>query len=634
MSNTIERLIIRHLAGSKANQIEQLPVGKIREFTIGRDPSSTVAFDPASDNLVSRQHAAIRVNGDGDRLVFELVDCDSSNGTFLNGQRIKKASELLPEDMIELGPKGPKFVFDVQPRPAHLVARTRTIDVDTAATRAIDTAAVSASKVVSTIAANAVAATGASTKTSANEQKRGVGQETVQRLIGEEHRATRRTWVASIAGLGAFLVLGGSALLWKQWSDQRRLESQMTEVVQDVTKDVTKDIEKKNEDVAATIEPRVKSITGMTAQEIYNRYANATAKIFLLWRLYDKGTGLPIYHQVHTVEIDKKTTRTYPAYVRVGRGKIVRWLTTEDNFRRNKDISGAGSGSGFVVAEQGHILTNKHVAAGWEVPFDVPGKYGVLWEYGGGPDAPKPKKRGEPDLRKFEIIDLDDEEYEDLGNWLPESGGIMFPSKPAIAIAIGRGNRVPDPTKAADKRDFAGRNELLDVRFPGSRVNSAASLVRSSPDADAALIKIDSPQPLKTVQLAEDDTIAIGERIIVLGYPGLSVENIQAQQTEEMGAIRSRQEKIPEATVTDGIVAKLATGMKQTDGVTMFSTMGDVIQLTATTGAGNSGGPVFDASGKVIGIFTYSWSNRNRGERVTFAIPIKYGRDLLRAQRE
>ncbi len=626
MSNTIERIIIRHLSGSKANQIEQLPIGESGELTIGRDPTSTIAFDSVSDTVVSRQHAAIHMKVDGDRVGFELVDRDSSNGTFLNGERIAKPVELLPEDTIELGKKGPRFVFDVQPRPANLVARTRTIDVDMAATRAIDTAQIAASAVASA----ATGATGGSIVATASEPKRGVGQETVQRLIGVERQSSRRTLVATVAGLGAFLVLGGGALLWKQWSDQERMRNEVTEV----TKDIEKDVEKKHEDVTAGIDNKVKAVTGMSAQEIYDKYADATAKIFLQWRLFDKSTGLPIYHQVHTVRVDKKTSRTYPAYVRVGRGKIVRWLTTEDNFRRNVDISGAGSGSGFVVGEQGYLLTNKHVAAGWEVPFRVPGQQGVLYEYGGGPDW-KPEKKGEPDLSKFTVIELDDDEFQDLDNWLPESGGVIFPSKPAIAIAIGRGNTVPDPTKAADKRAFAGRNEVLDVRFPGSRVNIAASLVRASPDADAALIKIDSPQPLKTVQLAEGDAVTIGERIIVLGYPGLSAENIQAQQTEEMGSIRSQRDFIPEATVTDGIVAKLSTGMKQKDGVTIFSTMGDAIQLTATaTGAGNSGGPVFDASGKVIGLFTYSSSNRSRGERVTFAIPIKYGRDLLRAQRE
>ncbi|KAF0129969.1 MAG: FHA domain-containing protein, partial [Methylocystaceae bacterium] len=74
MTTPIERIIIRHLSGSKANQIEQLPVGDAREFTIGRDPTSKIAFDPVGDSVVSRKHALIRIMGEGDNISFKLSD--------------------------------------------------------------------------------------------------------------------------------------------------------------------------------------------------------------------------------------------------------------------------------------------------------------------------------------------------------------------------------------------------------------------------------------------------------------------------------------------------------------------------------------------------------------------------------
>ncbi len=56
---------------------------------------------------------------------------------------------------------------------------------------------------------------------------------------------------------------------------------------------------------------------------------------------------------------------------------------------------------------------------------------------------------------------------------------------------------------------------------------------------------------------------------------------------------------------------------------------GDVYQLTInSTGHGNSGGPMFDGKGKVIGIFTLGWSD-NSGVRVTGSIPIRYGMELM-----
>ncbi|MEM1118521.1 MAG: S1C family serine protease, partial [Bacteroidota bacterium] len=56
----------------------------------------------------------------------------------------------------------------------------------------------------------------------------------------------------------------------------------------------------------------------------------------------------------------------------------------------------------------------------------------------------------------------------------------------------------------------------------------------------------------------------------------------------------------------------------------------DAYQLsTSATGAGNSGGPVFDNRGRVIALFTYG-TGTNRGDAaVTYAIPIRYGMELM-----
>jgi S1-C subfamily serine protease len=58
--------------------------------------------------------------------------------------------------------------------------------------------------------------------------------------------------------------------------------------------------------------------------------------------------------------------------------------------------------------------------------------------------------------------------------------------------------------------------------------------------------------------------------------------------------------------------------------------MGEIYQLTVPSGAGNSGGPVFDQQGKVVGIFTAGAPTR---ETTTFAVPIKFGIDLFKLQR-
>ncbi len=89
------QIIIRHLSGSKANQIELLPLGDTTEITIGRDPAAKISFSGSNDDVVSRRHAAIKVETQ-DPLAFKLVDLGSSNGTYLNDEKIKGEVELLP----------------------------------------------------------------------------------------------------------------------------------------------------------------------------------------------------------------------------------------------------------------------------------------------------------------------------------------------------------------------------------------------------------------------------------------------------------------------------------------------------------------------------------------------------------
>jgi hypothetical protein len=58
--------------------------------------------------------------------------------------------------------------------------------------------------------------------------------------------------------------------------------------------------------------------------------------------------------------------------------------------------------------------------------------------------------------------------------------------------------------------------------------------------------------------------------------------------------------------------------------------MGDTYQLSSNeTGGGNSGGPVFDDRGRVVGIFTYG---RHGDVTLLFCIPIRFGMELMGTQ--
>ena len=66
------------------------------EVAIGRDPSNDIVINEAE---VSRKHARLFLRGE----IYVLEDLGSTNGTFVNGQRLISPQELRPGDMVLLG---------------------------------------------------------------------------------------------------------------------------------------------------------------------------------------------------------------------------------------------------------------------------------------------------------------------------------------------------------------------------------------------------------------------------------------------------------------------------------------------------------------------------------------------------
>ena len=86
-----------------------VPEGTIR---IGRAPDNELVIQGPSASTVSLHHAAIDSNGG-----FHIRDLDSTNGTFVNGERIS-GTELQPNSSIRLGSQGPELVFIIGEPPA------------------------------------------------------------------------------------------------------------------------------------------------------------------------------------------------------------------------------------------------------------------------------------------------------------------------------------------------------------------------------------------------------------------------------------------------------------------------------------------------------------------------------------
>ena len=78
---------------------------------LGRDASCDVRVDEAYD-VVSRRHVTVRWDGQS------LVAHDSSsNGLFVNGQRVSGSQPIHDEDELQMGTNGPRFIVALDPKP-------------------------------------------------------------------------------------------------------------------------------------------------------------------------------------------------------------------------------------------------------------------------------------------------------------------------------------------------------------------------------------------------------------------------------------------------------------------------------------------------------------------------------------
>ncbi len=102
------------LGGARAGQRLRLTA----DFaTLGRHGSSDLQFDPEHDLDVSARHAAVFRQGP----TFVVRDLGSTNGTWVNGERIRSDRPLEPGDRIRLGSRGPEVEFgftELMPPPA------------------------------------------------------------------------------------------------------------------------------------------------------------------------------------------------------------------------------------------------------------------------------------------------------------------------------------------------------------------------------------------------------------------------------------------------------------------------------------------------------------------------------------
>jgi S1-C subfamily serine protease len=173
-----------------------------------------------------------------------------------------------------------------------------------------------------------------------------------------------------------------------------------------------------------------------------------------------------------------------------------------------------------------------------------------------------------------------------------------------------------------------GRNTYLNVIFANTSLRRPVQSATPSDDHDVALIKVEIPESLSKVKLKDNyNEIKSGQSVTVMGYPGVAPQQFVVRKSNDPFNPANHFNSVPTPTVTPGSIGRIVPASSEKNG--SYSSFGDSYQLTINaTGAGNSGGPMFDDEGNVIGLFYASMSDGG-GTQITFAVPIKYGLELM-----
>jgi len=146
----------------------------------------------------------------------------------------------------------------------------------------------------------------------------------------------------------------------------------------------------------------------------------------------------------------------------------------------------------------------------------------------------------------------------------------------------------------------------VQVRFGNSQADIGAEVLGTDESSDLAVLRVDPSKAgnRKPLPLANSDAVRVGDLALAIGYPlGL------------------------DETVTQGIVSGVGRAIRAPNG---FST-DKVIQTDASINEGNSGGPLLDGAGRVIGVNTQIATPSGQGGNVGigFAVPSNTVRQVV-----
>ena len=138
------------------------------------------------------------------------------------------------------------------------------------------------------------------------------------------------------------------------------------------------------------------------------------------------------------------------------------------------------------------------------------------------------------------------------------------------------------------------------VNLTDDRRDYNAEVVGSDPSTDLALIKIDVAKKLPYLSFGNSETLRIGDWVIAIGNP------LQYEHTVTVGVVSAKGRKL--------------------GGLSRDFSLDSFIQTDAAINFGNSGGPLINTSGQVIGVNT---AISSVGQGIGFAVPAVIAQEVM-----
>lgn len=182
-------------------------------------------------------------------------------------------------------------------------------------------------------------------------------------------------------------------------------------------------------------------------------------------------------------------------------------------------------------------------------------------------------------------------------------GATMGQARPREVHALGSGFIIDaDGYVVTNNHVIDGADEITVILEGGAR--HEATLLGRDAKTDLALLKIDADAPLPHVEFGDSDAARVGDWVVAVGNPfGLG------------------------GSVTAGIISARGRDIHA-------GPFDDFLQVDAPINRGNSGGPLFDAQGRVIGINTAIYSPNGGNVGIGFATPSSLAKTVIAQLRD